>query len=210
MQFVFGKAPLNYIDGVPAHKAGEWPGIKSCRFHSYKRVIRPVNCGIIFNENEPLLPPRRKLLGPTQPTPEYVFRPSCKMVPQPNNHYDRPEGLRYIPFPTKDSVPRPEKRHEFPYKRELDRIEVEKNKKMTNANWVRNEFKLLSTIGFMKQPYKTLTNQQLLQYDFTKDQFGVLKMNMNKTNNINQINKNNNLKNINMSKTTNKENRKSI
>ena len=129
MQFVYGKAPLNYIGDVPAHKAGEWPGIKPCRFHSYKRVIRPVNCGIIFNENEPLLPPRRKLLGPKEPTPEYVFRPSCKMVQQPNNHYDRPEGLRYIPFPTKDSVPRPEKRHEFPYKRELDRIEIEKKKK---------------------------------------------------------------------------------
>ena len=48
MQFVYGKAPLNYIDNIPAHKAGEWPGIKSCRFHSYKRVIRPVNCGIIL------------------------------------------------------------------------------------------------------------------------------------------------------------------
>ena len=202
MQFVYGKAPLNYIGDVPAHKAGEWPGIKPCRFHSYKRVIRPVNCGIIFNENEPLLPPRRKLLGPKEPTPEYVFRPSCKMVQQPNNHYDRPEGLRYIPFPTKDSVPRPEKRHEFPYKRELDRIEIEKNKKMSNANWVRNEFKLLETIGFMKQPYKTLTNQQLLEYDFTKDQFGALKMN--KTNNIKQIN------NQNSSKFANQENRKNI
>ena len=180
MQFVYGKAPLKYIDDVPAHKAGEWPGIKSCRFHSYKRVIRPVNCGIICNENEPIVPPKRKLLGPKEPTPEYVFRPCCKMVNQPNNHYDRPEGLRYIPFPTKEYIPRPEKRHEFPYKREMDRNEIEKNKIMTNANIVRNEFKLLSKIGFSKQPYKNLTNQQLLGYNFTKDQFGALKMENNR------------------------------
>ena len=198
MQFVYGKAPLNYIDNIPAHKAGEWPGIKPCRFHSYKRVIRPVNSGIIYNENEPILPPKRKLLGPTQPTPEYVFRPSCKMVPQPNNHYDRPEGLRYIPFPSRGYIPRPEKRHEFPYKRELDRAEIEKNKKMTNAHIVSNEFRLLSQIGFSKQPYKNLTNQQLLSYNFTKDQFGALKMN--------KIMKNDK----NLSKTVKEENKKNL
>ena len=198
MQFVYGKAPLNYIDNIPAHKAGEWPGIKPCRFHSYKRVIRPVNNGIIYNENEPILPPKRKLLGPTQPTPEYVFRPSCKMVPQPNNHYDRPEGLRYIPFPSRGYIPRPEKRHEFPYKRELDRAEIEKNKKMTNAHIVSNEFRLLSQIGFSKQPYKNLTNQQLLSYNFTKDQFGALKMN--------KIMKNDK----NLSKTVKEENKKNL
>ncbi len=198
MQFIYGKAPINYINDIPAHKAGEWPGLKSSKFHSYKRVIRPVNSGIIYNENEPILPPKRKLLGPTQPTPEYVFRPSCKMVPQPNNHYDRPEGLRYIPFPSRGYIPRPEKRHEFPYKRELDRAEIEKNKKMTNAHIVSNEFRLLSQIGFSKQPYKNLTNQQLLSYNFTKDQFGALKMN--------KIMKNDK----NLSKTVKEENKKNL
>ena len=200
MQFEYGKAPLKYIDDIPAHKAGEWPGIKPCRFHSYKRVIRPVNCGIIFNENEPILPPKRKLLGPTGPTPEYIFRPCCKMVQPPNNHYDRPEGLRYIPFPSRGYIPRPEKKHEFPYKRELDREEMEKSKRMTNANIVKNEFKLFSHLGFSKQPYKNLTNQQLLSYNFTKDQFGALQMN--------RINGTNNNKNL--SKTIKNENRKNI
>ena len=101
MQFIYGKAPINYIDNIPAHKAGEWPGIKSCKFHSYKRVIRPVDCGVIFNEKEPLPPPRRKLLGPKSPTPEYVFRPSCRMIPNPNKIIDRAEGLKYIFFEKK-------------------------------------------------------------------------------------------------------------
>lgn len=73
MKFEYGEAPIKYKDGVPSHLAGEWPGITSCKFHSYKRVIRPVNCGIIFNEKEPIPPSTRKLLGPKEPTPEYVF-----------------------------------------------------------------------------------------------------------------------------------------
>ena len=92
MQFIYSKAPINYIDNIPAHKAGEWPGIKSCKFHSYKKVIRPVSHGIIFNEKEPLAPSTRKLLGPKGPSPEYVFKPSCKMVKPLTSHQDKPEG----------------------------------------------------------------------------------------------------------------------
>ena len=168
---------MKYINDIPAHKAGEWPGIKSCKFHSYKRVIRPVDCGVIFNENEPLPPPRRKLLGPKSPTPEYIFRPSCRMIPNPNKNIDRPEGLRYIPFPTKDSVARPERRHEFPYRREMDRKEIEKNRRMNSLDIFRTEFKVMSNIGFSKQQFKNMTNQQLLEYNFTRDKFGALKMN---------------------------------
>ena len=133
MQFIYGKAPINYIDNIPAHKAGEWPGIKSCKFHSYKRVIRPVDCGVIFNEKEPLPPPRRKLLGPKSPTPEYVFRPSCRMIPNPNKIIDRAEGLKYIFFEKKESKERPERRHDFPYRREIDIREQEKNKALKSV-----------------------------------------------------------------------------
>ena len=209
MEFIYGKAPMSYINNIPAHKAGEWPGIKSCKFHSYKRVIRPVDCGVIFNEKEPLPPPRRKLLGPKSPTPEYIFRPSCRMIPNPIKNIDRPEGLRYIPFPTKESVPRPEKRHEFPYKREIDRKENEKNRRMNSLDIFRNEFKVMSNIGFSKQQFKNLTNQQLLEYNFTRDKFGVLHMNKIKGYNINQGNTYRNYNNNkNFSRTSGFENKK--
>ena len=211
MQFIYGKAPINYIDNIPAHKAGEWPGIKSCKFHSYKRVIRPVDCGVIFNEKEPLPPPRRKLLGPKSPTPEYVFRPSCRMIPNPNKIIDRAEGLKYINFERKESKERPERRHDFPYKREIDIREQEKNRRMNSLDIFRNEFKVMSTIGFSKQQFKNMTNQQLLDYNFTRDQFGALKMNKIKGYNINHQGNNhfgNNHKNF--SKTANFENRKNI
>lgn len=176
MKFEYGQAPMKYIDNIPAHKAGEWPGIKSCKFHSYKRVIRPVDCGVIFNEKEPLLPPNRKLLGPKGPTPEYIFKPCCRMVPEPGNNEDKPEGLRYIGCPSKPYIPRPERRHEFPYKREMEWKDNERSKKMTNADIVKNEFKIMDIIGFAKRPYLNLTNQQLAGYTFSRDQFGALKI----------------------------------
>ena len=57
MQLHYGKAPINYIDGVPAHLAGEWPGLKSSKFHSYRKIIYPISQGVIFNEKEPPLLP---------------------------------------------------------------------------------------------------------------------------------------------------------
>ena len=156
MKFEYGQAPIKYTNGVPSHLAGEWPGIISCKFHSYKRVIHPVNSGIIFNEKEPPVAPNRKLLGPKGPTPEYIFKPSCKMVKQIGDRRDRPEGLRYIPCPSKTPIPRKERRHNFPYKEEMDKIEVEKVKNMTNSNAVGKEFKLMTLIGFAKKPYEGL------------------------------------------------------
>ena len=209
MQFIYGTAPIKYINDIPAHKAGEWPGIKSCKFHSYKRVIRPVDCGVIFNEKEPLPPPRRKLLGPKTPTPEYIFKPSCRMIPNPNRIIEREEGLKYIPFPSKEPIPRPEKRHEFPYRRDLDRRENEKKNRMNSLDIFRQEFKVMSNIGFSKQQFKNMTNQQLLEYDFTRDRFGALKMHRIKGYNSfhnNYSSSNNKM----LSKTANIENRKNV
>ena len=156
MKFEYGQAPIKYTNGVPSHLAGEWPGITSCKFHSYKRVIHPVNCGIIFNENEPLAPPKRKLLGPKGPTPEYIFKPSCKMVKPLTSHKDKIESIRYIPCPSKKPEPRKERKHNFDYKIEQDKLEFEKAKNMNNNNIVKKEFNLMGLIGFAKKPYEGL------------------------------------------------------
>ena len=156
MKFEYGKAPIKYTDGVPSHLAGEWPGKTSCKFHSYKRVIHPVDNGIIFNEKEPLAPSTRKLLGPKGPTPEYIFKPCCKMVKPLNNHKDKPEGIKYIPCPSKIPAPRREKKHEFMYQIEKDKVEFEKAKNMSNNNIVKREFNLMGLVGFKKKPYEGL------------------------------------------------------
>ena len=174
MQIEYGKAPLKYIDGVPSHKAGEWEGLKSCKFHSYKKVIRPVSHGIIFNENEPPLPPKRKLLGPG-PSPEYVFRPHSKRVENNFQNIKRPEGLKYIPFPTKDSIPRPERRHVFPYRTQRENDEKEMIKNKNNEFFVKNEFKVINERGFGDRKYDNISNRRLMGMKFIRDQFGTIR-----------------------------------
>ena len=101
MQYEYGVAPLNYTNGIPTHKAGEWPGKLSCKFHSYKRVIRPLDHGIIYNQFEPTFVPKKKLLGPG-PSPEYVFKPSFRLLKYDFSleHKEKPKGLKYINFKT--------------------------------------------------------------------------------------------------------------
>ena len=49
MEFIFPSAPMKYIDGIPAYKFGEWPGIKSCKFQPTRRIIQPITQKNIFN-----------------------------------------------------------------------------------------------------------------------------------------------------------------
>ena len=48
----FEKAPLHLLDGVPAFKAGEWPGIKSNHFTPTRRIIRPINKETVFTSKK--------------------------------------------------------------------------------------------------------------------------------------------------------------
>jgi hypothetical protein len=90
------KAPIYLLDGVAAHKAGEWPGLKSSKFMPTRKNIRPKD-NIIFHGGKKILrkykkflknfkkiddlpiQPRRRVVS-LEPSKEYVFRPSCKMT----------------------------------------------------------------------------------------------------------------------------------
>ncbi len=41
-------APMVYEDGIPAYKAGDWQGIKSCKFMPTRKIIHPVDHVIFF------------------------------------------------------------------------------------------------------------------------------------------------------------------
>lgn len=167
MEFKYGKAPMYYIDGVPGYKAGEWPGIKSCKFGNTRRIIRPVDQGIIFNEKEPLVPPRRKLLGPG-PSEEYVFRPSIKKVLNQTDRKDKPQGIKVVtPIITINKWD-PEKRHKFGYMEEKAKEMKEHERKMTMSHYVRNEMKLLEEEGgFVKKRFN-MTNRDLFGTKFNR------------------------------------------
>lgn len=49
MIFEYLKDPMSLVNGVPAYKAGEWPGKLSCKFKRIRKPIRPLTEGIIFN-----------------------------------------------------------------------------------------------------------------------------------------------------------------
>lgn len=51
MNMTYGCSPVRLIEGIPAFKAGEWPGIKSNRFGLTKRVIRPEKRNPMFDGN---------------------------------------------------------------------------------------------------------------------------------------------------------------
>ena len=98
------------------------------------------------------------------------------MVKQTCNYYDRPEGLRYIPCPSKTPIPRKERRHDFPFKEELDKIKMETLKNMINTTAVRNEFRLMGLIGFAKKPYEGLPYIIIPGNKFNRIQMNTLKI----------------------------------
>jgi hypothetical protein len=47
-KYLIRKAPIYYQEGIPAFKAGEWPGIKSNKFGNTKMIIHRLSSDI-FN-----------------------------------------------------------------------------------------------------------------------------------------------------------------
>ena len=178
MEFTYGKAPVYCINGVPAYKAGEWPGIKSNRFENTRRIIQPKNCGIIFNENEPLPPPRRKILHPG-PSPEYVFRPCCKMVD--TSQFCLPPKMSSLKVReqvfTQNKLDY-EKRHNFPYLIDKENKKNEQEKNMNISNYIKNELKLATLIGFKSKKFDNVSNKDLLKLKYSRTG-GKLQLNFN-------------------------------
>ena len=131
MQYEYGVAPITYTNGIPTYKGGEWEGKLSCKFHSYKRVIRPKDHGIIYNQ--------------------------------------------YINFQTEPRKLMKEKKHYFPYKKQIENDYFEKMKNLPNSKIIRNETKLLmEENGYHKKNYFTFYNKDLKNIDFSRDHFGKL------------------------------------
>jgi hypothetical protein len=76
MIFEVRTSPMYYYDSnVPAYRAGEWFGKKSCHFNRTRRMIRPVTEGIIFNGKKLYFNPRQRAHTTPEekqnPTPSY-------------------------------------------------------------------------------------------------------------------------------------------
>jgi len=176
----YGKAPVSMTNGIPTHLAGEWPGIKSCKFHSYKRVIRPITHSIFFNENEPPIFRKKKLLGPS-PSAEYIHKSCIKIIRPTNNQNQqsnlKKSGVKHIPFiPLRIEKPQGV-RHYFPYVLQKEKEIEKKTKSSKNIDYGRLEMKnSLSTVGFRNMKYNFNNFELLNKIKFNKDIFGNLKI----------------------------------
>ena len=164
MEYIYGKAPIKFTDGIPSHLAGEWPGIKSCRFHSYRRVIYPNDHGIIYNQDEPTLKPKKKLLAPIEPSPEFVYRACSKrVVLETDPNLLKPKGKKCLPFPSKNIIPLKERTHRFLYKIEQDKKNLEEIKTQPNDFFVKRELKYLArSRGFFPKQYYYVNDVKLM------------------------------------------------
>lgn len=176
MQYEYGVAPITYTNGIPTYKAGEWEGKLSCKFHSYKRIIRPKDHGIIYNQFEPTFVPKRKLLGPGN-SPEFVFRPSCKMVSGDFERIVKPKGLKYINFKTEPRKLLVQKKHIFPYKIQMEKDNNERLNTLPNSKIIRNEVKMLmEENGYHQKDYFTIYNKDLNNLNFIRNQLNKLSL----------------------------------
>lgn len=80
----YEKAPLYKVDGVPAYKAGEWPGIKSNHFTPTRRIIRAINKETVFSSNylvnvDDYLPIYGRKHFKITPSKEKFYRPGIRI-----------------------------------------------------------------------------------------------------------------------------------
>ena len=154
MQLQYLNAPMYYIEGIPAYKTGEWMGQKGCKFGPTRKIVRPVN-----NENPILtgnhgtahIMPRKKHFE-YNPTPEYVFRPCCKMVNENFNRKERIESIKPVKQEIIIHKERPERKHQFGYLENRD-FEIKSKLNSGTEENIKQEFKNMIKIGFSKQKY---------------------------------------------------------
>ena len=96
------------------------------------------------------------------------------MIKRQSSYVARPQGIRYIPAPSKPSVITTGKKHDFPYRDEKEK-EIKLQRNMSEVNTVKREFKLMANIGFVKKN-DNIPNHKLIGMAFIRDQFGLLRM----------------------------------
>ena len=165
-----GVAPVYKIDNIPAYKAGEWPGLKSNKFDNTRKIIRAVERGIFFSENEPVIRPCHRTFT-VKDSPEYVFRPCLKKVKPIDSRtlHQLGEGI----YPTPPEIIGFKKRYyEFQKIEDYHLKKQEEHNKLLNENLIMNKNNNASNnnkTGFTKEFYENISNNKLLGITFNKE-----------------------------------------
>ena len=192
-EYIYGVAPVYKIENIPAYKAGEWPGLKSNKFDNTRRIIRAVEKGIFFSENEPVLRPRHRSFNQRY-SQEYVFRPCLKKVKPIDSRTLHQLGEGIFPTPPEISTFIP-KIYRFQKIDEYHIKKQEEHNKLLNENLIMNKNNNLSSsnnkTGFTKEFYDNISNNKLLGITFTKELYYTYKNNNKNKREINEYIRNN-------------------
>ena len=192
-EYVYGVAPVYKIENIPAYKAGEWPGLKSNKFDNTRRIIRAVEKGIFFSENEPVLRPRHRSFNQRY-SQEYVFRPCLKKVKPIDSRTLHQLGEGIFPTPPEISTFIP-KIYRFQKIDEYHIKKQEEHNKLLNENLIMNKNNNLSSnnnkTGFTKEFYDNISNNKLLGITFTKELYYTYKNSNKNKREINEYIRNN-------------------
>ena len=189
--YIEGVAPVYKINNMPAYKAGEWPGIKSNKFENTRKIIRAVEKGIFFSENEPIIKPPHRAFS-SKKTPEYTFRPCIKKVKPIDSRtlHQLGEGLFPTPYEMNSFTPRV---YEFQKIENYHLKKQEDHNKLLNENLImnKNNNNSNSKTGFTKEFYDNISNNKLLGITFNKELYYNYKNKINKKKVVNEFIKSN-------------------
>ena len=192
-EYIYGVAPVYKIENIPAYKAGEWPGLKSNKFDNTRRIIRAVEKGIFFSENEPVIRPRHRSFNQRY-SQEYVFRPCLKKVKPIDSRTLHQLGEGIFPTPPEISTFIP-KIYRFQKIDEYHIKKQEEHNKLLNENLIMNKNNNLSSnnnkTGFTKEFYDNISNNKLLGITFTKELYYTYKNSNKNKREINEYIRNN-------------------
>ena len=193
-KYIEGTAPVYKIDDLPAYKAGEWPGIKSNKFENTRKIIRAVERGIFFSENEPIKRNPHKTFT-IKASEEYFFKPCIKKVKPMDTRtlHQLGEGIFPSPPEINSFTPRV---YRFQKINEYHQKKQEEHNKILNENLIMNKNGKSNTnnakSGFTKEFYENISNNKLLGITFTKELYYNYKNNNNhRKKEINEFIKNN-------------------
>ena len=192
-EYIYGVAPVYKVNNIPAYKAGEWPGIKSNKFDNTRRIIRAVERGIFFSENEPVIKPRHRSFNQRY-SQEYIFRPCIKKVKPIDSRtlHQLGEGIFPTPPEINSFIP---KIYRFQKIEEYHLKKQEEHNKLLNENLIMNKnnssLNNNNKTGFTKEFYDNISNNKLLGITFTKELYYTYKNNNKQKKEINEFIKTN-------------------
>ena len=180
--YIVRPAPLSMIDGKPASKVGEWPGIKPNKFSSSKKIIHIKNSSIFSFDDSLPFKTQKKLIFPTykKESPKKSNKKRVYSAIITNNLKNKAFHNDYFPTPLQNYnrlvINREydfEKREKYYKKMQQNfNIKLKENEIMSktrNNKIGLNLHNNSSAKGFNKQFYERVSNNKILKITLTQE-----------------------------------------